>query len=135
MSCTQFIGNLEGLNCGQDFPKDLLKVCSSNLYAHTLTPIHANQMYIEQNLCCVCFSTIIFYIRRATTCMFSNFINCYVVLLFVCVCEVCVREVCVCVGLFLAAWQEAGASWRPGGLLRPAFSEPARSPHPVVRRG
>lgn len=26
MSCTQFIGNLEGLNEGQDFPKDLLKV-------------------------------------------------------------------------------------------------------------
>ncbi|KAL7878046.1 hypothetical protein SRHO_G00046890 [Serrasalmus rhombeus] len=26
MSCVQFIGNLEGLNDGQDFPKDLLKV-------------------------------------------------------------------------------------------------------------
>ncbi|XP_069373363.1 uncharacterized protein [Paralichthys olivaceus] len=25
MSCTQFVGNLEGLNEGQDFPKDLLK--------------------------------------------------------------------------------------------------------------
>lgn len=26
MSCAQFIGNLEGLNDGQDFHKDLLKV-------------------------------------------------------------------------------------------------------------
>lgn len=26
MSCTQFVGNLEGLNDGQDFPKDMLKV-------------------------------------------------------------------------------------------------------------
>ncbi|TNN24177.1 hypothetical protein EYF80_065699 [Liparis tanakae] len=25
MSCTQFIGNLEGLNAGQDYHKDLLK--------------------------------------------------------------------------------------------------------------
>lgn len=28
MSCAQFIGNLEGLNEGQDFHKDLLKVSS-----------------------------------------------------------------------------------------------------------
>lgn len=26
MSCSQFISNLEGLNDGKDFPKDLLKV-------------------------------------------------------------------------------------------------------------
>lgn len=26
MSCQQFISNLEGLNNGKDFPKDLLKV-------------------------------------------------------------------------------------------------------------
>lgn len=26
MSCTQFISNLEGLNDGKDFPKELLKV-------------------------------------------------------------------------------------------------------------
>jgi Sec7-like guanine-nucleotide exchange factor len=26
MSCTQFIGNLDGLNNGKDFPKELLKV-------------------------------------------------------------------------------------------------------------
>lgn len=26
MSCAQFVGNLEGLNDGQDFHKDLLKV-------------------------------------------------------------------------------------------------------------
>lgn len=34
MSCTQFIGNLEGLNSGNDFPKDLLKViyCISHKY-------------------------------------------------------------------------------------------------------
>lgn len=31
MSCTQFIGNLEGLNNGQDFPKDLLKVSHSQV--------------------------------------------------------------------------------------------------------
>ncbi|KAK2820735.1 hypothetical protein Q5P01_023694 [Channa striata] len=29
MSCTQFIGNLEGLNDSQDFPKDLLKICAA----------------------------------------------------------------------------------------------------------
>lgn len=28
MSCAQFVGNLEGLNDGQDFHKDLLKVRS-----------------------------------------------------------------------------------------------------------
>lgn len=28
MSCAQFVGNLEGLNEGQDFQKDLLKVRS-----------------------------------------------------------------------------------------------------------
>lgn len=31
MSCTQFIGNLEGLNDGQDFPKELLKVSQSEI--------------------------------------------------------------------------------------------------------
>uniref|UniRef100_A0A8C7SPY6 SEC7 domain-containing protein n=1 Tax=Oncorhynchus mykiss TaxID=8022 RepID=A0A8C7SPY6_ONCMY len=37
MSCTQFIGNLEGLNEGQDFSKDLLKVshCTVHCYKHT----------------------------------------------------------------------------------------------------
>lgn len=30
MSCQQFIGNLDGLNNGKDFPKDLLKVTSSS---------------------------------------------------------------------------------------------------------
>ncbi|CAB1434228.1 unnamed protein product [Pleuronectes platessa] len=29
MSCTQFVSNLEGLNEGQDFPKDLLKLASA----------------------------------------------------------------------------------------------------------
>ncbi|XP_022540292.2 uncharacterized protein psda isoform X2 [Astyanax mexicanus] len=31
MSCTQFIGNLEGLNDGQDFPKDLLKALYNSI--------------------------------------------------------------------------------------------------------
>uniref|UniRef100_A0A7N8Y624 PH and SEC7 domain-containing protein 1-like n=1 Tax=Mastacembelus armatus TaxID=205130 RepID=A0A7N8Y624_9TELE len=31
MSCTQFIGNLEGLNEGQDFPKDLLKALYNSI--------------------------------------------------------------------------------------------------------
>ncbi|XP_029312898.1 PH and SEC7 domain-containing protein 1-like isoform X2 [Cottoperca gobio] len=31
MSCTQFIGNLEGLNVGQDFPKDLLKALYNSI--------------------------------------------------------------------------------------------------------
>uniref|UniRef100_A0AAY4AJW7 Pleckstrin and Sec7 domain containing a n=1 Tax=Denticeps clupeoides TaxID=299321 RepID=A0AAY4AJW7_9TELE len=31
MSCSQFVGNLEGLNEGQDFPKDMLKVSFSYL--------------------------------------------------------------------------------------------------------
>ncbi|XP_027885071.1 PH and SEC7 domain-containing protein 1-like isoform X5 [Xiphophorus couchianus] len=31
MSCTQFIGNLEGLNSGQDFPKDLLKALYNSI--------------------------------------------------------------------------------------------------------
>uniref|UniRef100_A0A665VQ45 Pleckstrin and Sec7 domain containing n=1 Tax=Echeneis naucrates TaxID=173247 RepID=A0A665VQ45_ECHNA len=31
MSCTQFIGNLEGLNNGQDFPKDLLKALYNSI--------------------------------------------------------------------------------------------------------
>uniref|UniRef100_A0A087YKX6 Pleckstrin and Sec7 domain containing n=1 Tax=Poecilia formosa TaxID=48698 RepID=A0A087YKX6_POEFO len=31
MSCTQFIGNLEGLNGGQDFPKDLLKALYNSI--------------------------------------------------------------------------------------------------------
>ena len=31
MSCQQFISNLDGLNDGKDFPKDLLKVKSSRL--------------------------------------------------------------------------------------------------------
>ena len=33
MSCSQFISNLEGLNDGHDFPKDLLKV--TNTHIHT----------------------------------------------------------------------------------------------------
>ncbi|KAE8283938.1 PH and SEC7 domain-containing protein 1 [Larimichthys crocea] len=33
MSCTQFIGNLEGLNGGQDFHKDLLKVDSPHSFS------------------------------------------------------------------------------------------------------
>lgn len=35
MSCMQFISNLEGLNGGQDFPKDLLKVCRGFKHSHT----------------------------------------------------------------------------------------------------
>uniref|UniRef100_A0A3Q3K0R5 Pleckstrin and Sec7 domain containing a n=1 Tax=Monopterus albus TaxID=43700 RepID=A0A3Q3K0R5_MONAL len=31
MSCTQFIGNLEGLNNGQDFPKDVLKALYNSI--------------------------------------------------------------------------------------------------------
>ncbi|KAF5909078.1 PH and SEC7 domain-containing protein 1-like, partial [Clarias magur] len=31
MSCTQFVGNLEGLNNGQDFPKELLKALYSSI--------------------------------------------------------------------------------------------------------
>ncbi|XP_051769721.1 PH and SEC7 domain-containing protein 1 isoform X2 [Ctenopharyngodon idella] len=31
MSCTQFIGNLEGLNSGNDFPKDLLKALYNSI--------------------------------------------------------------------------------------------------------
>ncbi|XP_066534789.1 PH and SEC7 domain-containing protein 1 isoform X2 [Hoplias malabaricus] len=31
MSCTQFVGNLEGLNDGQDFPKDLLKALYNSI--------------------------------------------------------------------------------------------------------
>ncbi|XP_062270249.1 PH and SEC7 domain-containing protein 1-like isoform X2 [Platichthys flesus] len=31
MSCTQFVGNLEGLNEGQDFPKDLLKALYNSI--------------------------------------------------------------------------------------------------------
>lgn len=31
MSCSDFIGNLEGLNGGTDFPKELLKVNSVTL--------------------------------------------------------------------------------------------------------
>lgn len=41
MSCTQFIGNLEGLNNGQDFHKDLLKVSyfqvKNSTHTHTLS--------------------------------------------------------------------------------------------------
>jgi len=37
MSCSQFISNLEGLNDGQDFPKDLLKVCRGFKHSHTFT--------------------------------------------------------------------------------------------------
>ncbi|CDQ70278.1 unnamed protein product [Oncorhynchus mykiss] len=42
MSCTQFIGNLEGLNEGQDFSKDLLKVshCTVHCYKHTHKHTH-----------------------------------------------------------------------------------------------
>uniref|UniRef100_A0A8C2KRZ4 Pleckstrin and Sec7 domain containing a n=1 Tax=Cyprinus carpio TaxID=7962 RepID=A0A8C2KRZ4_CYPCA len=34
MSCMQFISNLEGLNDGQNFPKDLLKVCRVFRHSH-----------------------------------------------------------------------------------------------------
>lgn len=34
MSCAQFVGNLEGLNDGQDFHKDLLKVRSLLIQRH-----------------------------------------------------------------------------------------------------
>ncbi|XP_061564758.1 PH and SEC7 domain-containing protein 1-like [Cololabis saira] len=36
MSCTQFIGNLEGLNDGQDFPKDLLKALYNSIKSQKL---------------------------------------------------------------------------------------------------
>lgn len=35
MSCSDFIGNLEGLNGGTDFPKELLKVNSVSLSGQT----------------------------------------------------------------------------------------------------
>lgn len=38
MSCTQFVGNLEGLNNGQDFPKELLKVDYYGYCANTELP-------------------------------------------------------------------------------------------------
>lgn len=34
MSCQQFISNLDGLNNGKDFPKDLLKVISSSFHSN-----------------------------------------------------------------------------------------------------
>lgn len=40
MTCVQFIGNLEGLNDGQDFPKDLLKVGKCK---HTLSHIQRDE--------------------------------------------------------------------------------------------
>ena len=36
MSCQQFISNLDGLNNGKDFPKDLLKVQSFSVWASEL---------------------------------------------------------------------------------------------------
>uniref|UniRef100_A0A8C1PJJ3 Pleckstrin and Sec7 domain containing a n=1 Tax=Cyprinus carpio TaxID=7962 RepID=A0A8C1PJJ3_CYPCA len=36
MSCMQFISNLEGLNDGQNFPKDLLKVCRTTVHNKAL---------------------------------------------------------------------------------------------------
>ena len=42
MSCSQFVGNLEGLNDGQDFPKDLLKVSDNNDSLHPLHTSHTH---------------------------------------------------------------------------------------------
>ncbi|GAA6100570.1 PH and SEC7 domain-containing protein 1 isoform X1 [Tachysurus ichikawai] len=47
MSCTQFIGNLEGLNNGQDFPKELLK---EDWWFLSLSP-QAQRKVNQQSLC------------------------------------------------------------------------------------
>lgn len=47
MSCQQFISNLDGLNNGKDFPKDLLKVWMSFLVSelkHVFTFLFLNKI-------------------------------------------------------------------------------------------
>lgn len=46
MSCNQFITNLEGLNNGKDFPKDLLKV-ETHTYTHTHALMKNNHKYAD----------------------------------------------------------------------------------------
>lgn len=45
MSCQQFISNLDGLNNGKDFPKDLLKVTSPSF---RLTCFNSNPLAVEE---------------------------------------------------------------------------------------
>lgn len=45
MSCPQFISNLDGLNNGKDFPKDLLKVTSPSF---RLTCFNFNPLAVEE---------------------------------------------------------------------------------------
>uniref|UniRef100_A0A8C1KGZ7 Pleckstrin and Sec7 domain containing n=1 Tax=Cyprinus carpio TaxID=7962 RepID=A0A8C1KGZ7_CYPCA len=45
MSCTQFIGNLEGLNSGHDFPKELLKVMYCVFHKYSLIKQHFETLF------------------------------------------------------------------------------------------
>lgn len=61
MSCAQFIGNLEGLNDGQDFHKDLLKVSyfQSHHRTHTRTHCHTQTHILKEGEQTVCASVVL----------------------------------------------------------------------------
>uniref|UniRef100_A0ACB8F818 Uncharacterized protein n=1 Tax=Sphaerodactylus townsendi TaxID=933632 RepID=A0ACB8F818_9SAUR len=44
MSCSDFIGNLEGLNGGSDFPRDLLKTGEVSEKLNQLSPVNSNSL-------------------------------------------------------------------------------------------